>query len=216
MVLPGDQNTRPFAAAAVVKMGLAKKVLVPTTASSPQEEDGVLPPTHVVTRRVLALRGVPEEDVAILSAKSSSTFGDAQALRAYLQSKEVDGVLIVTDHFHTRRARWAFKHVLGNEETGITFVSAPTDGFRAERWWETEQGFVLVVGEYLKLGYYLARYSRATQAVAAGALVLVLIRLTVGFGKRKGVKTSASTAPMGRPRPHRPSSSATGSRRVAL
>ena len=43
MVLPGDANVRPFVAAALVKAGLAGRVLVPKTESAPEVDDGIYP-----------------------------------------------------------------------------------------------------------------------------------------------------------------------------
>ena len=56
----------------------------------------------------------------------------------------------------------------------MTFVSAPTDGFRMDRWWQVDAGFMAIVGEYLKLTYYVLRYTRICYWIAgSGALVLI-------------------------------------------
>src|SRR5581483_11739959 len=53
LVLPGGEDTRPFAAAALVRAGLAGQVLIPRTRSSSDVEDGIRRPTHEIIRAVL-------------------------------------------------------------------------------------------------------------------------------------------------------------------
>ncbi len=159
MVLPGDENARPFVAAAIMKAGLAGQALVPETATSPSVEDGILPPTHEIICRVLRYRGVEEEDIVILDGQSRSTFGDIRALARFLEASPQARVTLVTSGYHTRRTRWTVDRLLGERARQVTFVSAPTDGFGTDRWWEVDEGFIAIVGEYLKLGYYALRYT---------------------------------------------------------
>ena len=53
MLLNGGENSRPFAAAALVKGHWARRVLVAETAASPEVIDGIVPPYHEINRRVL-------------------------------------------------------------------------------------------------------------------------------------------------------------------
>ncbi len=58
--LPGDDNTRTLAAAALFRHGYAHQVAVLQGVPSPFEADGVLPAGAEITRRVLIARGVGE------------------------------------------------------------------------------------------------------------------------------------------------------------
>jgi len=179
MVLPGDEQTRPFVAAALVKAGLAEKVLVPKVFDSPQVTEGLAPPTHEIIRGVLNHCQVSDDAIVFLEGWTSSTFGDAQRLDAFLKPAETTRVMVVTNDYHSRRARWVFRRVLGQRSPRLTFVSAPTDSFVLDQWWRTESGFSAVFGEYLKLTYYAARYGQLGYW-----LVGMLALLSAGFGYR--------------------------------
>jgi uncharacterized SAM-binding protein YcdF (DUF218 family) len=123
-----------------------------------QVEERIVPPNHEIICRTLRLRGVPEDKITILEGQTSSTFGDIGALAEFLDSSPGDRVLIVTDNFHTRRARWVAARVLGDRLEQVSFVSAPVDEFRPDNWWQSDLGFKMIVGEYLKFAYYIVRY----------------------------------------------------------
>ncbi len=181
MVLPGDANVRPFVAAALVRTGFAEAALVPRTQRNPHVDDGTYPPNEEVVRRVLMHRGVAEDKIQILQGESFSTRSDAHALARFLTSSLNARVCVVTNHYHTRRARATFTSVLEGQASRVTFLSAPTDGFCAEDWWRSEEGFVLVVGEYAKLAYFAVRHTWFGP-VAVGGLCLLGV---VVFSRRR-------------------------------
>jgi len=154
MVLPGDANVRPFVAAALVKAGLAGRVLVPKTETAPEVDDGIYPPSDELIGRVLVRRGVAPEKIVILSGRSNSTCGDARVLAEFLESSPGARVSVVTNNYHTRRARWIFARVLKDRTGQVSFVSAPTEGFRPDNWWRVQEGFLAIVSEYLKLACF--------------------------------------------------------------
>ncbi|NQT16439.1 MAG: YdcF family protein [Planctomycetes bacterium] len=176
MVMPGDENTRPFVAAAIVKAGLAERVLIPELMISPEVEEDIAPPVHETIRRVLRHRGVAEEDILILDGESDSTFGDTRALAAFLDASPQARVTVVTSDYHTRRTRWTINRLLGERARQVTFVSAPTEEFRFDAWWQVEEGFMAVVGEYLKLTYYVFRFTRIVYWIG-GCAALAMIGL---------------------------------------
>jgi len=172
LVLPGGSETRPFVAAALVKAGVARQVLVPRNGASPAETGRVLPPSHEIIHRVLTLRGVQERDIVILGGQSNSTFGDMEALARFVESAPEARVLVVTDGFHTRRTRWTVARLLGEQAGHISVISAPTEKFRVDAWWQTDVGCTAIVGEYLKLAYYGLRYgSLGIWTAVGGGLV---------------------------------------------
>jgi len=177
MVLPGGLETRPFVAAALVKAGVARQVLVPETEVCHSEKEKPFLSAHEIIHRVLAHRGVPEEDIRILQGQSNSTFGDIEALGRFLESSPGVRVAVVTDGYHTRRARWTVARLLGEQARQISLVSAPTDEFCVDAWWQTDVGCMRIVGEYPKLAYYAFRYGSLAYWMAgvAGLVVTVLI-----------------------------------------
>ncbi|MFZ1935459.1 MAG: YdcF family protein [Thermoguttaceae bacterium] len=173
MLLNGGENSRPFAAAALVKGHWARRVLVAETAASPEVIDGIVPPYHEINRRVLLSRGVAAADVAILPSAAASTYDEAAALVAFLRDKPNARVLVVTNDCHTRRSRWVFARVLGDRGWRVSFVSAPSDEFPMDRWWQSQVGLLSIVTEYLKLAFYAASYGYLGYwLVACGVLCL--------------------------------------------
>jgi uncharacterized SAM-binding protein YcdF (DUF218 family) len=157
MVLGGNAATRPFVAAALVRAGLAKSVLVPTVQPSPEEKTGLSPPEHVVIHRALLARGVSESAIIRLDGDVGSTSDEARRLADFLAAHPEGTVAIVTTGMHTRRARWIFERALGPQYSRIRFVAAPTDGFDETNWWRFERGWTDYATEYMKLATYRLR-----------------------------------------------------------
>ncbi len=114
MLLNGGEDSRPFAAAALLKAHWVRCVLVAETAPSPAVRDGIMPPDYEIDRRVLLKRGVPAADVTVLTGMAATTYDEAVALDTFLQNKPNARVLVVTSDYHTRRSRWVFARVLGD------------------------------------------------------------------------------------------------------
>jgi len=174
MVLNGGEDTRPFAAAALVKAGWARRALVAEVAPTPEVRDGIVPPYHEINRQVLLKRGVPAADVVILPGAAATTYDEAVALAAFLEDRPGARVLVVTNDYHTRRSRWVFARVLADRARQVSFVSAPTDEFPMDRWWRSQMGFLSIVTEYPKLAFYAASYGCLGYWLAAcGVLAMV-------------------------------------------
>ncbi len=176
MVLNGGEDSRPFAAAALVKAHWARRALVAETAPSPDVIDGIVPPYHEVNRRVLVNRGVPAADVAILPGAAATTYDEAVALAAFLQQHPHARVLVVTNDCHTRRSRWVFARVLGDRAGQVSLVSAPSDEFPMDRWWQSQVGLLSIATEYPKLAFYAASYGYFGYWLAACGVLLLVAR----------------------------------------
>jgi uncharacterized SAM-binding protein YcdF (DUF218 family) len=161
LVLNGDPETRPFAAAALVKTGLAKKVLLTSqriATESATVQDGAMPSELEITRRVLELRGVPKDAIQILPGDITSTAEEAAALAIFLEANPEATVGIVTNAFHTRRARMAFQRLLGEHAARVAFFGIPRDGADPDSWWRHAHGCGVHLSEYCKLPYYWLKY----------------------------------------------------------
>lgn len=177
LVLPGGEETRPFVAAALVRAGLARQVLVPRGIGSPNTDEGIEPPAHEIIRRVLVMRGVPRSEIVLLGHDSQSTYTDATALRDFLLARPCSTVAIVTHDFHTRRARWIFRKVLGDQARHIYLLAAPHDKFNADNWWQSREGAATYCGEFAKLVGYLVWYGNTWVWTGAGLLLATTILL---------------------------------------
>ena len=174
MVLDGDRKFRPQVAAALVKEGLADKVLV----AIPGSDGDKCSTDNGSMSAALVQCGVPACDIAILSKKVANTHDEALALAGFMQSRPSASVTVVTSGYHTRRAQWVFAEVLGKERDQVSFVSAPAGWLGPGKWWQTDSGVHTLCLEYGKLAYYLFRYgtlqyySAAAAGLAAGAFLL--------------------------------------------
>lgn len=179
-VLGGDINTRPLAAAALYKGGLVRAVLVSHVSANQAVRDSTFPPYDEMTARVLMARGVPRDAIWAIGDGSATTYDEADALRAFLASHPDTRVIVVTSFYHTRRAEWILRRVLGAEMSRVAVVSAPAASYTAGDWWHDGLGFQAVGNEYLRLLFYLYRYGSAGRwlaaALAIGAGWLVLRR----------------------------------------
>ena len=174
MLLNGDENTRPFSAAALVKSGFAKSVLITELKNTSAETGSLLPPYHEINRQAILKRGIAPGDITILPGSASTTRDEAEALAAFLQDRPNARVLVVTSDYHTRRTRWVFRATLGAQSRRLSFVSAPSDGYNRDRWWQDEEGFLAIGSEYLKLPFYLVCYGYLGYWLAAcGGLAIV-------------------------------------------
>ncbi len=105
--------------------------------------------------------GVPEGAVAIDGAWVTSTYSEALRLKAFVDGVGQPGirsVIVVSDAHHLRRARWAYRQVLGE---GIELQMAPVPFERSpyqRRWWTDAASRQFVWGEYRKIVYYHLRY----------------------------------------------------------
>jgi uncharacterized SAM-binding protein YcdF (DUF218 family) len=158
MVLGGGRQTRPFAAAALIKAHLAKKALVPTVRLSGDTADGIAPSEHEIIIKVLRNSGVPQQAIVQLPGDVSNTFEEAQALATFLETQPDCSVSVLTSNYHTRRASWVFRKVLGERSKQVRMVGVPTDGYSAATWWRFESGFVDYTQEYFKLAFYWMHY----------------------------------------------------------
>lgn len=161
LVLNGDPETRPFAAAALVRAGLVREVLLTRqrlTLESASVQEGAMLSELEITERILLARGVTKDRIRILPGDVTSTADEARVLAAFLAEHPQATVAIVTNGFHTRRARMVFRKLLGDNAARVSFVGIPRDGADPENWWQTPHGCSVYVGEYCKLPYYWVRY----------------------------------------------------------
>ena len=105
-------------------------------------------------------QGVPPEAVAMDAYQVTSTYAEALRLKEFIEQSKVPirSVIIVSDPHHMRRARWAYRQVLGD---GVKLQMAPVPFQQSSfqrRWWTDKESQQMVKEEYLKFAYYFARY----------------------------------------------------------
>ncbi len=160
LLLNGDLDTRPAAAAALWKQGLAPRIAIVRSESSRAVQMGLVPNITDLAIEMLEREGVPRAaiDEIPFPGGVTSTRDEALAFRSWLASHPASSAVIVTNAIHTRRARWIFARVLRGAPVRLTFHAVPDRRYSVDRWWDNEHGFLGVYNEYLKLVYYWLRY----------------------------------------------------------
>ena len=104
--------------------------------------------------------GVPRDRVDVLMQPVSGTRDEALLLREHVEKNGIRSVLVVTSAYHSRRALWTFRRVLGDGGTNIGLEVAGT-GWQTPSpwtWWLQLRGWQTVPPEYFKLIYYRLRF----------------------------------------------------------
>jgi len=85
-------------------------------------------------------RGVPKEKIISFPQDADNTGEEAIALRNLVVEKKWSSVLVVTSNYHTRRARYIFRHVFP-QGVQLAVVSARDGDFDPQQWWEKRKSF---------------------------------------------------------------------------
>ncbi len=158
VVLGGDAETRPFAAAELYRKGFAPKVLLFEHKTDRITDLGLMPTHDELYRKVLELAGVPSDAIQRLPGLVDSSWDEAQSLRRFLSSHTARRVIMVTSAEHTRRARWVFRKALAGLPVEVRIAPARHLRFDETNWWKTDQGALTYLHEFLKLPYYWLRW----------------------------------------------------------
>lgn len=146
VVLGGGSGDREFTAARLYAQGLAGAVI---TTGGAVDLPGLGEATWASLSAVELQRlGVPAGAIVQI-ADTDSTCADARLSLARLRPG-AKRVMIVTDPFHTRRAKWLFQQ--GAPGVEVLAIAASPSWFDPGKWWTDEQGLIVVGQEYIKFG----------------------------------------------------------------
>ena len=156
-VLMGGSKTRPFSAAELYKQGFAPTIVIPQAALPPAVQFGIYPSQTQVSLDIFEELEIPDSVIQIADFPQgvSSTRDEQKALNEYVNQHSINSVIIVTDAFHTRRARYIFQKELWDESITIMMSPVPHWQFDETNWWKFEEGLIIYTIEYLKFIHYL-------------------------------------------------------------
>ena len=158
VVLGGDLELRPFAAAELYRKGLVSKVLVSQVEERRSSKLLEMPGHSELNRRVLIKLGVPEAAIGMFGQANSSTQEEAVALREWADRHGVTEILLPTDLFSSRRVRWILDREFAGSSVRVSVPSfEPLQYTRAE-WWKSEWGMIMFQNEVMKYIYYRLKY----------------------------------------------------------
>ncbi|MFZ9937820.1 MAG: YdcF family protein [Luteolibacter sp.] len=113
IIIPGGglQN-RPAAAARLFHRGFAPEILIFRVKPNPATDRGLVPTEQEITRSLLIAEGVPAAAIVEIGRDVASTWDEALAVRDWAAAHHPRSILVTTEPFHTRRARWTFRKTL--------------------------------------------------------------------------------------------------------
>jgi uncharacterized SAM-binding protein YcdF (DUF218 family) len=158
VVLGGGVAQRPFAAAKLFREGMAPRILYMDVKLSPVETLGLGLPERELTRLVLMTNGVPDSAMEAIGHGVASTYDESCAVREWMERTGARSIIIATDLFHTRRARWIFRHELRRETPKIQMVAVSQPNYAPTNWWQNEEGVIAFQNEIAKYIYYRLAY----------------------------------------------------------
>jgi uncharacterized SAM-binding protein YcdF (DUF218 family) len=124
----------------------------------PAEELGVGLSEREMTRQILLSNNVPASAMLAVGTNVASTFDESQSVRAWAKQTGAASIVIVTDWFHTRRARWIFRHELKDTPVKIYIVGVDPIRYKIDKWWQSEEGVIQFQNEVAKSVFYRIKY----------------------------------------------------------
>jgi len=146
VVLGGNSQTRPPAAAELYRRGLANKVLVSHWSDSQRN------------RAALLKLGVPASAIEAFGNANTNTREEAVALRQWTERYAASVFVIACVPFTARRVLWIFRREFSDRPVTIEVQPFDPPGYSSKGWWKTEQGSMAFQNEILKYLYYRFKY----------------------------------------------------------
>ena len=110
-----------------------------------------------ITQKNILRNGVPNDNVRAIF-KGTSTLEESEIILNYCKSNDLNKVIIVTSDMHTRSVKKVFKELFEENDVETIIQGAPHSYYTLDRWWKSEDNFIVVLGEYAKSLYYLWKY----------------------------------------------------------
>jgi uncharacterized SAM-binding protein YcdF (DUF218 family) len=111
-----------------------------------------------LTRKLLLVENVPESAIELIEPEVTSTVEEAQALTNWAKQHQAHLLLVPTDLFHTRRARWILQRKLKESGTEVRMIAVTPRRYTAANWWQTEAGLLDFQNEMVKFALYRWRF----------------------------------------------------------
>ena len=124
----------------------------------PLDPPGVREPFGQLVRQEAIWHGVPPENIIVIEQVAQTTYEEALLVCQLANNRGWDALVVVTDPFHTRRARICFRQAFAG--TGVVLVVRPVEPswYRPHDWWHSLDGLRETWTEYLKLALHVVGY----------------------------------------------------------
>jgi uncharacterized SAM-binding protein YcdF (DUF218 family) len=92
-------------------------------------------------------RGVPKNNILPFPQNADSTLEEAEALAGLAAEKKWRSVIVVTSNYHTRRARYIFRHIFPGT-VSVAVASAHDGDFDPAHWYEKRKSIKRLILEF--------------------------------------------------------------------
>lgn len=158
VILGGGVELRTLKAAELYHAGFANRILVMQPERTELNTLGLIVDQAALTMQLLKLKNVPDSAIVLLDTEVTSTFEEAEALAIWSKANNAQSVLVTTDIFHTRRARWILNRKLKEIGVEVKMIAVPQKKYDADNWWQTEPGVIDFQNEVIKFAVYRWRF----------------------------------------------------------
>lgn len=158
VVLGGGTQSRPFAAAELVRDRVTTNVLLAHVKPNLTDQLGVTTRESDVSHAVLLKKGVAENQIFLIGTNVASTHDEARAVRAWAIEHQPRTILIPTDLFHTRRVNWLMEKQLHDLNVDVRVIALDLPEYSRTNWWSDERGVIAFQNEMIKYVLYRWRY----------------------------------------------------------
>ncbi len=158
VILGGGIELRSLKAAELYHAGFANRILVMQPERTELNTLGLIVDQGELTIQLLKLKAVPENAIVLLEPEVTSTFEEAEALAGWSKANNAHRLLMATDIFHTRRARWILNRKLKEVGVEVKMIAVPQKKYDADNWWQTEAGVIDFQNEIIKFAVYRWRF----------------------------------------------------------
>lgn len=153
VVLSGSMPSRAREAARIYQQSFSAQVWI-SPGLPPARELEALGIAYVgesfYNQRVLMALGVPSNAIHILGTPAANTEEEVREIARECRQEGAHNVILVTSKAHTRRVRFIWHRLVGNDPELIVRY-ASHDPFDAAHWWRTTSDALVVVRELLGL-----------------------------------------------------------------
>jgi uncharacterized SAM-binding protein YcdF (DUF218 family) len=92
-------------------------------------------------------RGLPKEKIVRLAHDADSTQEEANVVLQLVTARKWHSVIVVTSNYHTRRARYIYRHVFPRD-IAVRISSARDGDFDPQKWWEKRKSIKELTREF--------------------------------------------------------------------
>jgi uncharacterized SAM-binding protein YcdF (DUF218 family) len=118
----------------------------------------------------LVERGVPKDKILRFAQDGDSTREEAEVLAKLAKTKKWHKAIVVTSNYHTRRARYIFRHVFP-QDIEILVASARDGDFDPENWWEKRKSAKVFIREIAGMMVTIWELRSPTESPATQGIV---------------------------------------------